>query len=56
MKSTPAAARRSRYAKSVLAGVELMHVIRKGQLAIDGAQMVSYADQFYALAGKVRPV
>ena len=45
-----------RVAGSVLAGVELMHMIHKGQLAIDGADAMSFADQFYALAGKVRPV
>ena len=45
-----------RAAGSVLAGVELMHMIRKGQFAIDGAEAISVADQFYALAGVVRPV
>ena len=45
-----------RAASSVLAGVELMHMIRKGQFAIDGADAMSFADQFYALAGMVRPV
>ena len=43
-------------ARSVLAGVELMHMIRKGQFAIDGAAVMWFADQFYALAGRVRPV
>jgi transposase-like protein len=42
-----------RSAGAVLAGVELMHMIRKGQFAIDGADAMSYADLFYALAGKV---
>jgi putative transposase len=45
-----------RSADSVLAGIELMHVIRKGQFANDGADAMSFADQFYALAGMVRPV
>jgi len=45
-----------RSAGSVLAGIELMHMIRKGQFAIDGAASMSFADQFYALAGKIRPV
>ena len=45
-----------RSAGSVLAGVELMHMIRKSQLAFDGADEMSFADQFYALAGLVRPV
>jgi hypothetical protein len=33
-------------ASSVLAGIELMHMIRKGQFAIDGAEAMSFADQF----------
>ena len=45
-----------RSASSVLAGVELMHMIRKGQFAINGADAMSFAQQFYALAGKIRPV
>jgi transposase-like protein len=45
-----------RSARCVLAGIELMHMIRKGQFAIDGADTTSFADQFYALAGQVRPV
>ena len=45
-----------RSAKSVLAGIELMHMIRKGQFMIAGANARSFADQFYALAGKIRPV
>jgi hypothetical protein len=38
-----------------LAGVELMHMIRKDQFAIDGAATMSFADQFYVL-GQIRPV
>ena len=45
-----------RSAGSVLAGIELMHMIRKGQFAIDGVEAMSFADQFSALAGIVRPV
>src|SRR5450830_184140 len=45
-----------RSASSVLAGIELMHMIRKGQFAVDDAAPISFADQFYALAGQVRPV
>ena len=45
-----------RSAGSVLAGIELMHMIRKGQFAVDDAAPVSLADQFYAFAGQVRPV
>lgn len=45
-----------RCAGCVLAGVELMHMIRKGQFAINGADTMSFADQFYVLTGKIRPV
>jgi hypothetical protein len=42
-------------AKSVIAGIELMHMIRKGQLINGygygyGCGKASFADQFYALA------
>ena len=45
-----------RAAKNVLAGIELMHMIRKGQLMIEGCKEESFADQFYALAGQIHPV
>lgn len=45
-----------RSARSVLAGIELMHMIRKGQLLLKGCSELSFADQFYALAGNIRPV
>ena len=45
-----------RSAKNVLAGIELMHMIRKGQSMMEGAEKMSFADQFYALAGQIRPV
>jgi len=45
-----------RSAGSVLAGIELMHMIRKGQFAVDDAARMSFADQFYALAGQIRPM
>ena len=35
-------------AKSIIAGIELMHAIRKGQ--IRGAKSMSFAEQFYSLA------
>jgi putative transposase len=38
-----------RSARSVLAGIELMHMIRKGQMAEEN--QMSFAEQFYALAG-----
>jgi putative transposase len=41
---------------SVLAGIELIHMIRKGQFAINGAEAMSFADQFSTLAGVVRSV
>jgi putative transposase len=43
-----------RSAANVLAGVELMHMIRKGQFAVAGTAVTSFADQFYALAAEVR--
>ena len=45
-----------RSARSILAGIELMHMIRKGQIAIGGMNMMSFADQFYTLAGQIRSV
>jgi transposase-like protein len=44
-----------RAAQAVLTGIELMHMIRKGQFNMTGCDGMSFADQFYALAGKVRP-
>ncbi|MEO8545550.1 MAG: IS6 family transposase [Burkholderiaceae bacterium] len=40
-------------AASVLAGIEWMHMIRKGQMTVK-AVALSFADQFYALAGQIR--
>ena len=37
-------------AKNILSGIELMHMIRKGQLIMEGAEKMSFAEQFYALA------
>ena len=45
-----------RAAKCVLAGIELMHMIRKGQIMLEGCIELSFADQFYTLAGQIRPV
>jgi transposase-like protein len=45
-----------RSAGNVLAGIELMHMIRKGQFGIDSVAVMSFANQFYSLAGQVRPV
>jgi transposase-like protein len=44
-----------RAAANVLAGIELMHMIRKGQMAMPGCEGMSFANQFYALAGQIRP-
>ena len=37
-------------AKNILAGIELMHMIRKGQMMMEGADKMSFAEQFYTLA------
>jgi len=39
-----------RAASNVLAGIELMHMIRKGQMIVTKGDELSFADQFYALA------
>jgi putative transposase len=44
-----------RAARKVLAGVKLMHVIRKGQFDIRPGVSMSFRDQFYELAGQIRP-
>ena len=43
-------------AKNVLAGIELMHMIRKAQLMMEGCHEMSFAYPFYALAGQIRLV
>jgi putative transposase len=40
---------------NVLAGIELMHMICKNQVAIENTNTLSFADQFYALTGQIRP-
>jgi hypothetical protein len=42
-----------RTALAILVGIELTHMIRKGQFMLKGEGM-SLADQFYALAGQFR--
>ena len=37
-------------ARAVLAGIELMHMIRKGQLSAEKGKDLSFSEQFYALA------
>jgi transposase-like protein len=39
-----------RTARAVLAGIELMHMIRKGQLSAEKGNELPFAEQFYALA------
>jgi putative transposase len=41
-------------AGSLLAGIELIHMIRRGQFVFDGTEGMSFADQFSTLAGMVR--
>ena len=41
-------------AKCVLAGIELMHMIRKGQLMLEGCNEMSFADPFYVF-GRANP-
>lgn len=45
-----------RGASCVLAGIELMHMIRKDQFAFEGAATMSASDRFYALARQLRPM
>ena len=44
-----------RSARNILAGIELMHMIRNGHLLMEGVDTMSFADQYYAMAGKVGP-
>ena len=37
-------------AKNILSGIELMHMIRKGQLMMEGVEEMFFDEQFYALA------
>ena len=41
-------------AKNILASIELMHMVRKGQLMMEGVDKMTFAEQFYALAGLMR--
>ncbi len=40
--------------KKGLTEIELMHMIRKVQLMLDGSESMSLAGQFYVLAGEIR--
>ena len=35
---------------NVIAGIELMHMVRKGQMIVAEGENLSFADQFYSLA------
>jgi putative transposase len=41
-------------AKNVLAGIELIRMIRKGLLNFTGSEVLSFPDQIYALTGEFR--
>ena len=43
-------------AKCVLTGIELTHMIRKGQIMLEGCIGLSFAGQFYKFAGQIRLV
>ena len=45
-----------RAARNVLTGIELMHMIRKGQLLLEGGIELSFTDQFYELERQIRSV
>lgn len=45
-----------RSASSVLAVIELMHIIHKGQFETHSAKAMSLADQFCAMAGVIRSI
>ena len=45
-----------RAAGSVLAGIELIHMIRKGQFAINGAEPMWLSRKLSTLPGMVRPI
>ena len=44
-----------RVARAILAGIELMHMIRNSRFMLAGCAGMSFADQFYALAAQLRP-
>jgi putative transposase len=43
-----------RATSAVLAGIELMHMVRKGQLSAEHGKDLTFASQFYALSALVR--
>jgi hypothetical protein len=42
-------------ASNVLAGIELMHMIRKDRFTIEGTDALSIAQRFHVLEGQIRP-
>lgn len=45
-----------RSARALLSGIELMHMIRKGQSILSDLKGFSTASQFYVIAAQLRPV
>ena len=43
-------------ARNVLAGIELMHMIHKGQLLLEGSTNLPLAEQFFTSPRKIRPI
>ena len=43
-------------ARNVLAGIELMHMIHKGQLLLEGCTNLPLAEQFFTSPRKIRPI
>ena len=43
-------------AKSILAGIKLVLIIRQAQLTFAGAEEISLADKFFAFVGEIRLV
>lgn len=39
-----------RCARIILSGIEIMHMIRKGQMRVGNGEWLSVAQQFYSLA------
>jgi len=50
LKSESSVAYRTRICTRTIAGIEIMHMIKKGQLGCLGSMAISPADYFYSLA------
>lgn len=42
-------------AGNVLVGIELLHMLCKGQFNLGRSEAMLFAEQFYAMAGQIRP-